>query len=306
MKIFYWGMFEGPGYCENWIADALNRNGHYCHRIEKTKIGWDEFVTLTGKHNPDAVLFSKIPEVTESLFGAFSDVYPGKIIFWTFDYMRDPSNSWYWPLAPIADMCFQTDGIDHDGWYEDHKIKRVELHQAIAPQHDFPRNLTEEDLTKWNYDVVFMGSLYTPRREKLHQDLEKLGKSIGFTYKHFGHPEPELWGADFAKACFFSKIVIGDNYINDIPGYWSDRNYLTLGCGGFLLTAHVPFIERSFGVGRHLSTYQSIDDLMKYIEFYLPREGKRNLVALEGYKHVHLHHTYDKRIEVMNSHLRNL
>jgi len=302
MKIFYYGMFSGPGFCENWIADALNRNGYYCHRIEKTLISWEEFEDRVRKEMPDAVLFSKIPEVVKSQFETFRKLYHGKIIFWTFDYMRDPSNEWYWALAPIADMCFQTDGIDHDGWYEDHKVKRVELHQAIAPQHDFPRDLTEEDLAKWEYDVVFMGSLYTPRRERLHQALE----GLGVKYKHFGSPEPELWGTDFAKACFFSKIIIGDNYINDVPGYWSDRNYLTLGCGGFLITAHVPFIERSFAVGKHLVTYQSIDDLKKYIEFYLPKEEARKLIAMEGYRHAHLHHTYDKRIEVMNSHLRSL
>ena len=302
MNIFYYGMFEGPGYCENWIADALNRNGHYCHRIEKTKVKWDDFVSGVGTYRPDAVLFSKIPEVSEALFGAFRRVYSGKIIFWTFDYMRDPSNQWYWPMAPLADICFQTDGLDHDGYYEDNKVNRVELHQAAAPQHDLPRALTEEDLGNWEYDVVFMGSLYHDRRNKLHKYLQ----GLGVNYKHFGHPEEELWGSDFAKACYFSKIVIGDNYINTIPGYWSDRSYLALGCGAFLITAHVPFIERSFAVGRHLITYEAIDDLKTLIEYYLLRESERKLIALEGYRHVHQHHTYDKRIEVFNSHLRRL
>jgi len=303
MKINYYGMFAGAGFCENWISDALNRNGHYCKRVEKTQVTWDHFKTgVLAADKPDAVMFSKIPEIIPEQFSSFRDRYKGKIIFWTFDYMRDPSNAWYWPLAPLADICFQTDGLDHDGWYEDNKVNRVELHQGIAPQHDLPRDITEEDLTKWDYDVVFMGSLYTPRRKKLHKALEDLGVK----YKHFGSPEPELWGADFAKACYFSKIVIGDNYINDIPGYWSDRNYLSMGCGAFLITAHVPFIERSFALGRHLVTYQAIDDLKKHIEYYLPREGERRLIALEGYRHVHQYHTYDKRIEVFNHHLRRL
>lgn len=302
MKIFYYGMFEGPGYCENWIADALNRNGHYCSRIEKTLVDWETFTEALFVTKPDAVLFSKIPEVSQGLFEKFRKDFEGKIIFWTFDYMRDPSNTWYWPLAPIADICFQTDGVDHDGWYEDNKVNRVELHQAASPQHDLPRDVTQEDLEKWNYDVVFMGSLYTPRRERLHKALEDLGVN----YKHFGAPEPELWGSDFSKACFFSKIIIGDNYINTVPGYWSDRSYLTLGCGAFLITAHVPFIERSFAIGKHLVTYETIDDIKKFVEYYLPRESARKLIALEGYKYVRKHHTYDNRIEVMNSHLRRL
>lgn len=301
MKIFYYGMFEGSGYCENWIADALNAGGHYCTRIDKEHTAWTKFTNRVDKGKPEAVLFSKIPQVQPDQFTRFRQRYKGKIIFWTFDYMRDPSNSWYWPMAPLADICFQTDGIDHDGWYEDNKVNRVELHQAIAPQHDLPRDITEEDLTNWEYDVVFMGSLYTDRRNRLNKALE----SLGVNYKHFGHPgDKELWGADFAKACYFSKIVIGDNYINEIPGYWSDRNYLSLGCGAFVLTAHVPFIERSFSIGRHLVTYQTIDDLKKHVEYYLPREGERKLIALEGYRYVHQHHTYDKRIEVFNQHLR--
>ncbi len=302
MKIFYYGMFEGPGYCENWIADALNKNGHYCTRVEKTLVDWTNFVHKVMKEGPDAVLFSKIPEVDALQFLKFKQLFNGKIIFWTFDYMRDPSNAWYWPLAPLADICFQTDGIDHDGWYETNNVNRIELHQAAAPQHDLPASFTEEDLEEWECDVVFMGSLYHDRRIKLHKYLQDLGVK----YKHFGAPEKELWGSDFAKACYFSKIVIGDNYINDIPGYWSDRSYLALGCGAFFLTAYVPFIEKAFCPTRHLITYKVISDLKQHIEYYLPREAQRKLIALEGYRHVRKYHTYDKRIEVFNSYLRTI
>ncbi len=302
MKIFYYGMFSGPGFCENWIADALNRHGHYCHRIEKTQVDWEFFVSGVRIQKPDAVLFSKIPEVTAKQFKEFRKSYKGKIIFWTFDYMRDQSNSWYWPLAPMADVAFQTDGIDHDGWYEDNKVNRVELHQAAAPQHDLPTDFTQEDLDKWECDVMFMGSLYTDRRKKLNKYLG----GLGVNYKHYGHPGKELWGSDFAKACYFSKIVVGDNYTNTIPGYWSDRSYLTLGCGAFLITAHVPFIERFFGISHHLETYETMDDLKVHIEYYLPREANRKLIALEGYRHVRKHHTYDNRIKVFNTHLRKL
>lgn len=302
MKIYYYAMFEGPGYCENWIADALNRNGHYCHRIEKTLVPWEKFEERTLKEHPDAVLFSKISEVTQGQFEAFRKLYHGKIIFWTFDYMKKFGKGWYLPIAPLADICFQTDGIDHDGYYEDHNINRVELHQAAAIQHDLPKSITHEDLEKWNYDVIFMGSLYSKEREKLHKKLS----GLGVNYKHFGYPEEELWGADFAKACYFSKIVIGDNYRNDIPGYWSDRSYLTLGCGGFLITAHVPLIEKYFCSGKHLVLYHTIDDLPNFIEYYLEREGTRKLIALEGYRYVRQHHTYDRRIEVFNHHLKQL
>ena len=161
-------MFEGPGYCENWIADALNKNGHYCYRVEKTHISWMAFKEWITRHKPEAVLFSKIPEVTVEQFEYFRRGYKGKIIFWTFDYMREPCNEWYWGLAPHADICFQTDGKDHDGWYKDNGINRVELHQAAAYQHDLPKNISKEDLKSWNYDVVFIGSLYTKRRNDLN------------------------------------------------------------------------------------------------------------------------------------------
>lgn len=302
MKIFYYGMFEGPGYCENWIADALNKNGHYCTRIDKEYTGWHDFAHRAIHQKADAVLFSKIPEVDATKFMKFKSQFKGKIIFWTFDYMRDPSNQWYWPLAPLADICFQTDGRDHDGWYEDNDVNRVELHQAAAPQHDLPVSFTEEDLAGWECDVVFMGSLYHERRHKIHKFL----KGLGVNYKHFGHPDRELWGSDFAKSCYFSKIVIGDNYINTVPGYWSDRSYLALGCGAFLITADVPFINQVFANGRHLITYQAVDDIKDLVEYYLPREAERKLIALEGYRHVQQWHTYAKRIEVFNYHLARL
>ena len=68
----------------------------------------------------------------------------------------------------------------------------------------------------------------------------------------------------------------------------------------------MPFIERSFAVGKHLITYEAIDDIKKYVEYYITRESARKLIALEGYRHVQQYHTYDKRIEVMNGHLARL
>lgn len=302
VRIVYYGMFEGPGFCENWIADALNRNGHYCYRVEKTQISWHDFKEWILRYKPEAILFTKIPEVSLDEFAYFRKGFGGKIIFWTFDYMRDPSNEWYWKMAPLADICFQTDGMDHTGWYKENKVNRVELHQAAAPQHDLPRNVTKKDVEKWDYDVVFMGSLYTERRRRLDRELS----SLGVNYKHFGFPGYELWGSDFARACYFSKIVIGDNYTNKIPGYWSDRSYLTLGCGGFLITSFVPFLEKTFANKRHLVWYRSMGELKELITYYLERENERKFIALEGYRYVQKFHTYDRRMEVFNGHLKKL
>lgn len=302
MRIAYYGMFEGPGYCENWIADALNKNGHYCYRVEKTLIPWLEFKEWITCKRPEAVLFSKIPEVSSEQFAHFRKGYKGKIIFWTFDYMLDPSNQWYWGLAPHADICFQTDGKDYTNWYKERKINRVELHQAAAPQHDLPRNITQKDFDDWNFDVVFIGSLYTERR----QELNRILSSLGVHYRHFGYPDYEVWGSDFAKACYFSKIVIGDNYTNEVPGYWSDRSYLTLGCGGFLITSYVPYLEKVFCDEKHLTWYKNLGDLKPLIQYYLQKENERKAIASEGYKYVRENHTYDQRMDVFNKHLGEL
>lgn len=302
--IYYYGQFSKPGDCENWIANALNRNGYYCYRIDKDLVSFKDFRLKALREKPDACLFTKIPEVPVNEFVDFSRSYKaqteGLVLWWTFDWMNHPiHHDWYWPMAKESDMCFQTDGYGDEKKYREWGINRYELHQAADIQHGIPKIITHEDVEKFSADISFAGSVYTERRKEINSRLYR--KYDG--YKYYGNQSlrsgggQEIWGQDFAKMCFLSKIVIGDNFTNDVAGYWSDRVYLTLGCGGFFLTSYVEGLEKKFGDYYHLAWYKDLNEMEELIDYFLPREGLRKTIAKNGYEFVRQNHTYDNRIQ---------
>lgn len=306
VKIGYYGHFEDPTNCENWIADGLNRNGAECHRIERGNISWQQLLQmrLVGF---DVLLFSKIPDVKPEEFRRLKRKTRARLVFWTFDWMMHHSNAWYQELAPIADLCFQTDGHSPKELeaYEKAGVRRVELHQAADQQHDLPKTFFLDDMAL-SFDILFIGRLYTQRRKDLHERLSQIAIRHNASYGKFGHPQAELWGSDFAKACYLSKIVVCDNFVNNVPGYWSDRLYLSLGCGAFVLASHVPDIERVFTDHVHLVVWKDFGHLERLIEKYLDDTGFRRAVALNGYRLVRNHHTYDQRAQRFLAELRKL
>lgn len=311
MSIFlYYGEFQHFSYCENWIAAALDRNGHHCIRLQRTK-WFDEqrLIAVARQTKAQILLLSKTPEITADQLIWIKE-QGLRVIFWTFDWMRHPETwKWYEPLAKVADLCFQTDGYG-DHTYAAEGIRRVELHQGCVPGlHDLPNfesamsvSYVAETLSA---NVSFIGSNYTARRHELLKHLSEHPREER-TVKTWGEPGPQLWGSDFAKACYLSDIVVGDNFVNDVPGYWSDRVYLTLACGGFFLTAYVEGLEKEFDNHRHLVWWKSFDELHELIQYYRDRPAERKAIALEGYRLVHREHTYDHRIQKMAAELRTI
>lgn len=296
MIILYYGQFEHYSYCENWIADALDRNGHHCLRIRRQP-WFDEsrLIEIARQHNATHLLLSKTPEIKPEQLETIKKEGL-KIVFWTFDWMRHPDAwEWYAPLARVANVCFQTDGYGEHELYVSEGINRVELHQGCVPGlHEIPQKVVDASLHEFDRDMTFIGSEYTDRRHDLVRRLRTIG-----SFDKWGEPHSQLWGWEFSDAVYFSKIVIGDNFVNDVLGYWSDRVYLTLACGGFFMTAYVPGLEFEFTNHKELVWWNSFEELESLIEFYLPREALRRAIALNGHRLVHARHTYDHRIRKM-------
>lgn len=293
MLFLYYGQFEHFSYCENWVADAIDRSGNHCVRVRRTP-WFDEqlLLKIARDHQATHLLLSKTPEITADQLQTIKSAGI-KIVFWTFDWMRHPEAwAWYEPLARVADVCFQTDGYDPVGYSG---ILRRELHQGIVPGlHELPRF----EFPDWEpADLTFIGSNYTARR---HELIDRLDHAPDFpTFEKWGEPGPQVWGDQFANVAHYSKIVVGDNFVNDVPGYWSDRVYLTLGCGGFFLTAYVPGLEYEFENHKQLVWWNTWDELRDLIRHYLPRESARKKIALNGYRTVHVRDTYDLRVAQM-------
>lgn len=113
----------------------------------------------------------------------------------------------------------------------------------------------------------------------------------------FRHVESQLHGKDLAQLIQSYKIVVApDGPI--MEHYWSNRIYLTLGFGGFLLHPWNTFLaERHYTDGGDICFYRNRPHLHALIEFYRTNEAARNRIARSGMETTLKCHTYRRRCE---------
>ena len=77
------------------------------------------------------------------------------------------------------------------------------------------------------------------------------------------------------------------------------RVWDVLGCGGFLLTNYQAEIPEYFEIGKDLEVYESTDELIQKIDYYLHHEAERMDIAIHGYEKTAKYHTYETRLAEM-------
>lgn len=73
----------------------------------------------------------------------------------------------------------------------------------------------------------------------------------------------------------------------------SQRIFDVMGCGGFLITNYQPEVLDFFVPDEEIVMYESVEDLLYKIEYYLTHEEERIRIAENGYKKVKERYTYD-------------
>ena len=152
-------------------------------------------------------------------------------------------------------------------------------------------------LSLWKSDVAFIGAarLSEPRVLLIQRlnDLCKV-KVYGKNWEQFGiKPTLKVVGPKgYGLICAGAKIFLGADATSNIDGHWSNRLWLTLGCGGFLLTNYVPGLEEFFTNHEHLVWYHDEEECIALVKEYLTKPEERKRIADTGYKYVHEHHTF--------------
>ena len=76
------------------------------------------------------------------------------------------------------------------------------------------------------------------------------------------------------------------------------RVYDVLGAGGFLVTNYqADFIENGFLPGEDLIVYESKQDLISKVDYFLTHEKERVQITENGKRKIAMMHTYDNRIK---------
>lgn len=75
------------------------------------------------------------------------------------------------------------------------------------------------------------------------------------------------------------------------------RAFEIMGAGGFLLTNYQPDFDDCFVAGEDYVYYESIDDLLDKVDYYLNNEKERKTIAENGLNRIKENHTYIQRAE---------
>ena len=140
-------------------------------------------------------------------------------------------------------------------------------------------------------DIVFLANNYGnqfPLSRYRKDAVNALKLKYGSKFRVYGNG----WGANAgnvngsqheeAKIIRGAKIVISISHF-DSDRYFSDRLGRSLCTGAFVLSHSYKGIEKDFEVGRHLVTFNDINELLSKCDHWL-NDDVRNDIAIEGQK----------------------
>jgi spore maturation protein CgeB len=227
---------------------------------------------------------------------------PVKIMLYYEDMSRQVSNSLA-QMGQLVDFFLATNkGLLPN--YKQAGIARPIYFIGACDRHD--HRLRHPVLPVWKSDIAFIGQARAdePRVVLTRKLAERFKvKVYGKNWQAFGI-QPALKTVTprrYALVCGGAKIILGADITDEVEGYWSNRLWLTLGCGGFFLTAYVRGMEEYFENKKHLVWYHSEQECLALAEEYLARPRERSQIALEGYRLVHEHHTFHHFVDRVTS-----
>jgi spore maturation protein CgeB len=96
-----------------------------------------------------------------------------------------------------------------------------------------------------------------------------------------------------------SKITL-NSHIDAAQGMAGNmRLYEATGVGTFLLTDNLPNLPELFQPGVHVGAYDTAQDCIAKIQYYLAHSAEREAVAAAGQQHTLMHHSYRQRVETL-------
>lgn len=166
---------------------------------------------------------------------------------------------------------------------------------AISPE---PYN------SRFASEVAFIGTGYDPERARFLLQVAKefrlrvwgLGWERWARELNWGGRPVE--GDEFEAVCSSSLITLGVNPARAVGAstYTSDRTWMVLLAGAFLLTPGTEGMKRMLRGGEHCAWYEDMDSCLAQISYYLANAGERRRIQVEGEKFARTYHTYDQRI----------
>lgn len=153
-------------------------------------------------------------------------------------------------------------------------------------------------------DVTFIGTGYDPERAEFlleiakHHEVRVWGLGWERWARELNWGGRPVEGHEFGAVCSSSRITLGVNPARAAGAstYTSDRTWMVLLAGAFLLTPGTPGMKKMLRGGEHCAWYDDIDSCLSQISYYLKDEAERKRIQTEGEQFARRFHTYDQRI----------
>jgi hypothetical protein len=144
-------------------------------------------------------------------------------------------------------------------------------------------------------NIVFTGSLYEPRTTTLNEinrGLKKKGLEIEMKGRNLGSTrfsDEEYW----LRLVNASIVITTSSQISSPQTDWSHLPHLIYryievpAAGSLLIAPVVPSIERFFKPGEHFVSFDSTDEAVEKIAYYLENTIERERITKQGYTKAH-------------------
>lgn len=189
---------------------------------------------------------------------------------------------------------------------------------GINPEIQRPVQPTAEEYQRYQSDICFMGGLsshyHSARRQMIEYAIEQ-GVKIkiwGGRREHFigspilAHWHGEIWGEEQVKALCSSKIGL-NFHVDHEPGELDQglnvRAFELPACGVFQLLQRVPGVGEFFEEDKEIVCFDSKEEMVDKIHYYLSHDKQRRCIAEAGRQRVLSDHSWANRLERMIKHL---
>lgn len=298
---------------EGAIAHALRALGHDV--LCKDEVRDPPKLADVMRYGPDFLLTNKWSDLRTLR------AMPCPKVFWFFDLVKSDDwalqarsverERWVTDVTAVCDLGFLTDGVwvaaDTTGrltWLTQGADERVAGPwglkpnlETVYPGEDRAPAPPAAWAPNWTGDILFTGSvIHGGVRASF---VDEMRATYGDRFLAFGNKSRDrVHGRRLAELMAAAKVVVApDGPVTH--NYWSNRVYLTLGFGGFLVH---PWCERlgaqGYEQGTHLFYYRDRPHLHAMIRDLLNDDhwrDRRSVIAARGYRLTAERHTYRHR-----------
>lgn len=154
-------------------------------------------------------------------------------------------------------------------------------------------------------DVVFCGSNYgsifpgTQQREEAVRALHLAGIDVGVVGNGWpkGYPIVGRCGVKEQHHVWRrAKVALNINNFNDVDGYYSDRQLISMASGTPVVCFEIPGLKDEFVDGEHCLMYRDTDTLIRRVSSLLRDDKLRQTIGRQGRQIVMREHTWNNRI----------